>query len=286
MLGRATAGDDDRSAGDDRLAHGPGEVRRRAADRGVALEDAGRECRLRLDHLGHVEGRPAGRDRAVGRGPRIGRSGEGSGRIERRHEREDTGWRPSRPKRCHGAYRNQTRPTRNETGTGPNRCGIDRLAGTGRGGRLGAGVGHEPGLVVGELEVAAPERAPARPGRAATRLIARAPLSGSRNATIESRRGQRTVVGSRSSQSPARIVGSMLAWRMASRHGPRSRWRSDSVRRGPAARRGLGMCIERSLSRGGRRPASCRCRRSPSRPRRSRRSCRGASGRRPCRSRP
>ena len=128
-----------------------------------------------------------------------------------------------------------------------------------------------------------PRRRPARgsprrtgtrsPGPAATRLTARAPVSGSRNATIEPGRGQRVVVGSTSSQSPSVSVGSMLAWRMASRHGPRSRWRRDSVRRGPAVRRGLRMRMGAApVSWVGRRPASSPRRRSSSRRRRSRRS--------------
>src|SRR4029079_10253342 len=81
------------------------------------------------------------------------------------------------------------------------------------------------------------------PGVPATRFPASVRVSVWGKATSDPRRGQRAVVGSRRSQSPSASVGSMLAWRIAMRHGPRRRCRSDSVRQGPAARRGLGMRI-------------------------------------------
>ncbi len=124
---------------------------------------------------------------------------------------------------------------------------------------------------------------PDRRGRAATRFTDRTPPSGSWKATIEPRFGQRTVVGSTSSQSPLASAGSMLACSIAIRHGPRRRCQRRSVRRGPAERRGLGMRSVRRLSvrRGGPRRGSSRGRRSPSRRRRSRRSSRAASWSRP-----
>src|SRR3954453_350998 len=69
------------------------------------------------------------------------------------------------------------------------------------------------------------------PGRAAMRLIASAPESGSRNTTTEPRRGQRATVESTSSQSPGSIAGCIEDSVTATRHGPRRRCRSWAARR-------------------------------------------------------
>ncbi len=105
VLRRAAAGDHDRGAGGDRRGDRACQSRRRPGWIRVPREDPLGERGLRGDHLGHVERRfPAGR--RLGRGcPRIGRAGEGSGRIDvgRAHR-----WRIRASRRCQSPVASRT----------------------------------------------------------------------------------------------------------------------------------------------------------------------------------
>ena len=136
-----------------------------------------------------------------------------------------------RPRRRSGAYRNQARPTSSSSGTGPywrESIGSPKPA---------AAVTSGVASLTSQASSSASSRYPSAngtlsPGPAATRLTASVSSSGSRKTTTVPRRGQWSIVGSTSSQSPSAMAGDMLASATAIRHGPRTRSRSGVVRRG------------------------------------------------------
>ena len=218
----------------------------------------------------------------------------GARRRSRRERRLASGSAPARAPsgrsgRRGATARSGTRRARPAGPAGPGRSGANRSARRTRPPRPRVAVAS----LTSQASSSASSRIAVRERDAVTRargdrLTASAAPSGSRKTTTEPRRGQRSTVGSTSSQSPASMAGacSPRPRRPATARGARAEARRPTRPRRSAGPRVASRAAEwRSAGSAGD-PRLARRRRSPSRRRRSRRSCRGASWRRPGRSTP